>query len=99
MKFNIVFFGIKEVSEIVINHLIDQNIKLDLIVGIDEFLAKKHHVSGYKNIEDIARINGIDYLAVKDFSFKDQVDIDFFAKHDFDLGICNFFINLSGFWA
>tara|TARA_X000000950_G_scaffold204072_1_gene245710 strand:+ start:52128 stop:53045 length:918 start_codon:yes stop_codon:yes gene_type:complete len=89
MEYKIVFFGVKEVSEKVIDYLVKNSYKIDLIVSIDSKVAKRNEISGYKNLKRISKKYSIDYLPVKSYSFKDRDDIDFFKRNSFEIGICH----------
>lgn len=89
MKYKIVFFGVKEVSEKVIDYLVKNNYKIDLIVSIDNKVAKRNEISGYKNLKKISKKYSIDYFSAKDYSFKNKDDIDFFKKNSFEIAICH----------
>ena len=87
MKYNITFFGVKSTSSKVIDYLISEGYKIDLLVSLDEECVKKHHISGFQNLRGIASKYNIEYLALNDYELKDKKDLEFFNSNEFSIGI------------
>jgi len=83
MKYNIVVFGTKTTTEETIKHIDN----VDLIVTLSPEAVKKHHISGHRCLETIARNKDIHIIEFDDYSLKSH--IDFFEENEFDIGIVN----------
>lgn len=87
MHYNIVVFGVKDTTRIIVEHIISLNFRVDLLVTIDENVTKKNHVSGFSTLDDVANNNGTDLLKVSSYSLNDADSRDFFENNTFELGI------------
>lgn len=85
MDGKIVMCGCHEVGWHSIKYLLENGIKIDYFVSLNEGQAKKYNVSGYKSFEDLATTYDIPIHFVKDYSLKSEEDLSFFRKHKFDL--------------
>lgn len=82
---NFVFVGCCKVGLLILEELINFNLKPKFIVGISEESARINKVSGYFNYEFIANKNNIPYYCAKRYDLKDKFDIEFFKINKFDL--------------
>ncbi len=85
-KYNIVFFGTKEDTIILLDHLKDTSNLPNLVVTLDPNV-KKYHISGKGNVYDYCIKNNIELFSINDYSLNDKICKDFFTSNKFDLGI------------
>ena len=85
-KYNIVFFGTKEDTIILLEHLKSTSNLPSLVVTLDPSI-KKYHISGKGNVYDYCIKNNIELFSISDYSLNDKACEDFFASNSFDLGI------------
>jgi len=83
----IVICGCTEVGVDVLAYLLENNIKISHIVTLTASQAIRYKVSGYCSFEEISKKYCIPIYYPKEYSLKDEEDIDFFKKNKFDLMI------------
>ena len=69
----------------VIDYLISHGIKITYFISLNPEQAKKYNVSGYVSYERLAAKHKIPIYFPKTYSLKDDEDLGFFQKNNFDL--------------
>ena len=85
MNSKIVFCGCSSVGLDVLDFLISKNFEISHIVSLNSQQATQYKVSGYASFDEIARKNNIPIYFPKTYALKDNDDIGFFEKNNFDL--------------
>ena len=85
MNSKIVFCGCSSVGLDVLDFLISKNFEISHIVSLNSQQATQYKVSGYASFDEIARKNNIPIYFPKTYALKDNDDISFFEKNNFDL--------------
>ena len=85
MNSKIVFCGCSSAGLEVLDFLISKNFEISHIVSLNSQQATQYKVSGYASFDEIARKNNIPIYFPKTYSLKDNDDISFFEKNNFDL--------------
>ena len=85
MNSKIVFCGCSSAGLEVLDFLISKNFKISHIVSLNSQQATQYKVSGYASFDEIARKNNIPIYFPKTYALKDNDDICFFEKNNFDL--------------
>ena len=85
MDRKIVFCGCSSAGLEVLDFLISKNFEISHIVSLNSQQATQYNVSGYASFDEIARKNNIPIYFPKTYSLKDNDDISFFEKNNFDL--------------
>jgi hypothetical protein len=80
MKYNIVVFGVKKTTEIILEYLYDLGYKIDLLVSLDNHVSKNYHISGYKNLKKIAYEIDAEYYPSKNYGLTNKEDKIFFFQ-------------------
>jgi UDP-4-amino-4-deoxy-L-arabinose formyltransferase/UDP-glucuronic acid dehydrogenase (UDP-4-keto-hexauronic acid decarboxylating) len=87
MKYNIVFFGVKSTSEIIVKYIYELGYKMDLLVTLEKKAAQKNHISGYADLSPVANELKIKCHFLNDYSLKDDIEKEFFLTNSFDIGL------------
>ena len=85
MDRKIVFCGCSSAGLEVLDFLISKNFEISHIISLNSQQATQYNVSGYASFDEIARKNNIPIYFPKTYSLKDNDDISFFEKNNFDL--------------
>ncbi len=85
MNSKIVFCGCSSAGLEVLDFLISKNFEISHIVSLNSQQATQYKVSGYASFDEIARKNNIPIYFPKTYALKDNDDISFFEKNNFDL--------------
>ena len=85
MNSKIVFCGCSSAGLEVLDFLISKNFEISHIVSLNSQQATQYKVSGYASFDEIARKNNIPIYFPKTYALKDNDDICFFEKNNFDL--------------
>ena len=85
MDRKIVFCGCSSAGLEVLDFLISKNFEISHIISLNSQQATQYKVSGYASFDEIARKNNIPIYFPKTYSLKDNDDISFFEKNNFDL--------------
>ena len=85
MDRKIVFCGCSSAGLEVLDFLISKNFEISHIVSLNSQQATQYKVSGYASFDEIARKNNIPIYFPKTYALKDNDDIGFFEKNNFDL--------------
>ena len=85
MNSKIVFCGCSSAGLEVLDFLISKNFEISHIVSLNSQQATQYKVSGYASFDEIARKNNIPIYFPKTYALKDNDDIGFFEKNNFDL--------------
>ena len=85
MNSKIVFCGCSSAGLEVLDFLISKNFEISHIISLNSQQATQYNVSGYASFDEIARKNNIPIYFPKTYSLKDNDDISFFEKNNFDL--------------
>ena len=85
MNSKIVFCGCSSAGLEVLDFLISKNFEISHIISLNSQQATQYKVSGYASFDEIARKNNIPIYFPKTYSLKDNDDISFFEKNNFDL--------------
>ena len=85
MNSKIVFCGCSSAGLEVLDFLISKNFEISHIVSLNSQQATQYKVSGYASFDEIAKKNNIPIYFPKTYSLKDNDDISFFEKNNFDL--------------
>ena len=85
MNSKIVFCGCSSAGLEVLDFLISKNFEISHIVSLNSQQATQYKVSGYASFDEIARKNNIPIYFPKTYSLKDNDDISFFEKNNFDI--------------
>ena len=85
MNSKIVFCGCSSAGLEVLDFLISKNFEISHIISLNSQQATQYNVSGYTSFDEIARKNNIPIYFPKTYSLKDNDDISFFEKNNFDL--------------
>lgn len=84
MNFNIVFFGVKDITKIIIDYLLDKGFKIDAVITVGN---NKGNISGYENFVDYYKSKGIFVYEVDNYSLDSSRDLEFFQNNNFELGL------------
>jgi methionyl-tRNA formyltransferase len=84
--YKIVLFGVKETTKIIATYMHQQGIDIDLMISIDQTLAKKNLIADYADLRMTAQKVGAQYYCAKDYGLQRDVQ-DFFQYHSFEIGI------------
>ncbi|MCR5179555.1 MAG: hypothetical protein K6C95_11315 [Lachnospiraceae bacterium] len=87
MHYKVVVFGVKDTSEVTIDHIRDNLCPVDLLVTIDPSVTMKNHIAGYKGLAGTTDRYGIPVFAAMSYSLRDELSEKFFSKNTFDIGI------------
>ena len=85
MDRKIVFCGCSSAGLEVLDFLISKNFEISHIISLNSQQATQYNVSGYTSFDEIARKNNIPIYFPKTYSLKDNDDISFFEKNNFDI--------------
>lgn len=87
MHYRVVVFGVKDSSEVTIDHIRENLCPVDLLVTVDPDVTKKNHIAGYKGLTDLEEKYGIPVFAAKSYYLRDDETVAFFAENTFDIGV------------
>jgi methionyl-tRNA formyltransferase len=86
---SVVVFGNKFTTASLIEFILINEFKIDLIVVLSEIEANKYDIAGVsKGIEDIATKNNIHIYRANSYNLKCESDVNFFKFKKFGIGIC-----------
>ena len=85
MNSKIVFCGCSSSGLEVLDFIIYKNFEISHIISLNSQQATQYKVSGYASFDEIARKNNIPIYFPKTYALKDNDDIGFFEKNNFDL--------------
>lgn len=85
--FGLTVFGNKTTSVALVEHLIANDVKVDLVVTLRPG-ATKATISGQADVASFCSERGITCYGVESYSLRSAEDQAFFAANKFDLGLC-----------
>ena len=85
-EYNIVIFGVKETTKIIIEYLYDRGVKIDLIISIKPCVVLDNNIADYVDLEPVATRVGAEFYCVNDYSLENLED-NFLINNHFNLGI------------
>ena len=86
-KYNIVVFGTKEDTITILDDLIKNDNKPNLVVTLDTTQKTSYHISGKGDVYDWCKKYNIEIFAINDYTLSDNQCKEFFNNNEFDLGI------------
>ena len=87
MKYNLVIFGVKDISKEFIKYVHEHICNVDLVVTIDQEITKEGVVSGFSPMDELESQYGIKLYKTKDYTLRDEISAKFFEENQFDIGI------------
>lgn len=87
MNYKLAVFGVKDTTEIIIKHMLDNQMPLALVVTVEDNIAQKNKISGFKNPMDYAEKYKIEVFKAKSYNLQDPESIVFFNNNTFDIAI------------
>jgi methionyl-tRNA formyltransferase len=84
-KYKIAFAGCKDTTYECISSLLDQNIKVDLLITLNPETAAKNNVAGYMDLREFAAKNNIEVYTVEKYSLKSVADTKELGSVQIDL--------------
>jgi methionyl-tRNA formyltransferase len=84
-KYKIVFAGCKDTTFECISSLLEQEIKVDMLITIDPETAAKNNVAGYMDLRKFAEDNDIQVFVADKYSLKSDIDREKLGSIDIDL--------------
>lgn len=88
MRYNVVIFGVKDMTADIVEYIMDNHIaKVDLVVTIHPDVLKKNQVSGYQGLSWLTEKYGIEVYETRSYSLNDEDSRRFFSENEFGLGI------------
>ena len=87
MNYDIVVFGVKDITETIVQHIIDLGYRVDLIVTIHDDVLKRNEVSGFSAFDALSEKYSIPVYRAKNYKLQDQGSLNFFRDNTFRIGI------------
>lgn len=87
MKYKVVVFGVKDISENIVSFIQEQICPVDLVITISPEVTKKNQVSGYKGLSVLTEKYGIPVHEADSYFLTDEKTQKFIAENAFDIGI------------
>jgi UDP-4-amino-4-deoxy-L-arabinose formyltransferase/UDP-glucuronic acid dehydrogenase (UDP-4-keto-hexauronic acid decarboxylating) len=87
MRYELTIFGVKDMTENIVDFIVGNICPVDLVVTISETVTEKNHVAGYKGLGVLTEKHGIPVFEADSYPLTDEKTRAFFADNEFSLGI------------
>ncbi len=88
VHYKICIIGTMDMTTHLVQEMLNNNMSIDLIVGINETKVSQDIISSFSSLHSLAIKHNIPFFAVDSYSMQDAKTQTFFCENTFDLGIC-----------